>query len=138
VSGPEKQLRLVQAVLIAFIVVCFFVKRIGATQTRDAVSPFQWLVIAAAVWSAISGFTAQRRINRVGSQPQTRSRKSTPLGRWKAGHLVRLWTAMAVGLGGILLHYSGGAEWLVNVFLGLAMMLLLIWRPGTTPAQTQP
>jgi TRAP-type uncharacterized transport system fused permease subunit len=136
--SPEKQLRLVQAVLIAFIVVCFFVKRIGTTQTRDTVSPFQWFVIALAAWSAISGFTAQQRINRVRSQSQTRSRKSTPLSRWKVGHLVRLSTAMAVGLWGILLHYSGGAEWLVDVFLGLAMLLLLIWKPGTAPAQVQP
>jgi len=140
-SSPVRQLRLVQCGLIVFIVVCFFFKRIGRLETQDAqdaLSPVQWLIIVAAIWSAISGFTVQRRINRIGNRSQTQSRRSTPVSRWRAGHLVRLWTATAVGLWGLLLHYSGGPEWLVNVFLGLTMLLLLIWRPGTTPAPAQP
>jgi len=137
-SSPERQLRLVQCGLIVFIVVCFFVKRIGRLETHDALSPVQWLIIVAAIWSAISGFTVQRRINRIGSRSQTQPRRSTPVSRWRTGHLVRLWTATAMGLWGLLLHYTGGPEWLVNVFLGLAMLLLLIWRPGATPAPAQP
>ena len=62
-SSPERQLRLIQGGLIVFIVVCLFVKRIGKVETRVAISPVQWLVIVAAIWSAISGFTVQRRIN---------------------------------------------------------------------------
>jgi len=137
-SSPERQLRLVQCSLIVFIVVCFFVKRIGRLETHDALSPVQWLIIVAAIWSAISGFTVQRRINRIGSRSQTQPRRSTPVSRWRTGHLVRLWTATAMGLWGLLLHYTGGPEWLVNVFLGLAVLLLLIWRPGATPAPAQP
>jgi membrane protein implicated in regulation of membrane protease activity len=137
-SSPERQLRLVQCSLIVFIVVCFFVKRIGRLETHDALSPVQWLIIVAAIWSAISGFTVQRRINRIGSRSQTQPRRSTPVSRWRTGHLVRLWTATAMGLWGFLLHYTGGPEWLVNVFLGLAVLLLLIWRPGATPAPAQP
>jgi hypothetical protein len=137
-SSPERQLRLVQSGLIVFIVVCFFVSRIGSVETRDAISPLQWLVVVAALWSAVSGFTVQRRINRVRSRSQTPPRRSTPLGRWRTGHLVRLWTATAVGLWGLFLHYLGSPNWLVDVFFGLAMLLLLIWRPGATPAQAEP
>jgi hypothetical protein len=137
-SSPERQLRLVQCGMIVFIVVCFLVKRIGKLETHDALSPVQWLIIVAAIWSAISGFTVQRRINRIGSRSQTQSRRSTPVSRWRTGHLVRLWTATAMGLWGLLLHYTGGPEWFVNVFLGLAMLLLLIWRPGATPSPAQP
>jgi len=96
-SSPERQLRLVQCSLIVFIVVCFFVKRIGRLETHDALSPVQWLIIVAAIWSAISGFTVQRRINRIGSRSQTQPRRSTPVSRWRTGHLVRLWTATAMG-----------------------------------------
>ena len=136
-SSPERQLRLVQCGLIVFIGVCFFVKRIGSLETHDALSPVQWLIIVGAIWSAISGFTVQRRINRIGSRSQTQSRRSTPVSRWRTGHLVRLSTAMAVSLWGLLLHYTGGPEWLVNGFLGLAMLLLLLWRPGATPAPAE-
>jgi len=41
-------------------------------------------------------------------------------------------------LWGLVLHYSGGPNWLVNVFLGLAMLFLLIWSPGATSAQAEP
>jgi hypothetical protein len=61
-SSPERQLRLAQCGLIVFIVVCFFVRRIGRLEIHDALSPVQWLIIVAAIWSAISGFTVQRRI----------------------------------------------------------------------------
>jgi hypothetical protein len=137
-NSPERQLRLVQSGEILFIAVCFFVKRLGTIETRQTISPGQWLVIAGAVWSAISGFTVQRRINRAKTRPQDPPSRSTPLGRWRAGHLVRLSSAMAVGLWGLFLHYCGGPEWLVNVFLGLATLLLLIWRPGVSPSPSQP
>ena len=137
-SSPERQLRLVQSGEILFIVVCFFVKRIGTMETREAISPGQWLIIAVAIWSAISGFTVQRRINRAETRPHKPSSRSTPLHRWRTGHLVRLSSATAVGLWGLVLHYSGGPEWLVDVFLGVAMLLLLIWRPGATPTPAQP
>lgn len=137
-SSPERQLRFIQIGLIAFMLLCFFVERMGSVETRDAMSLLQWLVVVAALWSAISGFTVQRRINRVRSHTPTSSRTSTPLGRWRAGHLVRLWSATAVGLWGLLLHYLGGPNRLVYFFLVLAMLLLLIWRPGPTPVQAEP
>ena len=137
-SNTERQLRLVQSGASLFILVCFFIKRIGAVETRDAISSLQWLVVVAAIWSAVSGFTIQRRINRGGTRPQPPSSKSTQLGRWRTGNLIRLSTATAVGLWGLVLHYSAGPEWLVNIFLGVAMLLLLIWRPGPTPSPTQP
>ena len=137
-SSPETQLRLAQSGLITFIMVCFFVMRIGSVETRRAFSPLQWLVVVAALWSAISGFMVQGRINRGGSRSQVPSRRSTPLGRWRAGHLVRLWSATAVGLWGVLLHYLGSPNYLVNVFLVLAVLLLLVWRPGATPAEAEP
>jgi hypothetical protein len=52
--------------------------------------------------------------------------------------VVRLSSATAVGLWGMLLFYTGGPDWLANVFLGLAMLLLLVWRPGVTPAEAPP
>ncbi len=137
-SSPERRLRFLQSAQIVFIVVCYFVTRIGRLETRDAISPVQWCMIVAAIWSAISGFTLQRRINRAEGRSQNPSKKSTILGRWRVGHAVRLSSATAVGLSGMLLFYTGGPEWLANVFLGLAMLLLLVWRPGVTPAEAQP
>lgn len=134
---PERQLRLVQLANILFVAVCFFVKRIGIVETHDTVTVRDWIVIVAAIWSAVSGFTGQRRINNASTRPQ-RSSRSTPMGRWKTGHFVRLSSATAVGLWGLVLHYFGGSEWLVNVLLGLAMLLLLIWRPGAAPVPAQP
>ena len=137
-TSPERGLRILQIAQIAFIVACFFVKRFGNGETTGAISAVQWFIVAGAVWSAISGFTVQRRLNRSEGRSQNRTKKSTPRSRWKAGHVMRLASATAVGLWGLFLHYSGGPDWLVNGLLGLALVLLLIWRPGTAPAETQP
>jgi hypothetical protein len=129
----ERQLRLVQSGVILFLVACFFVMRIGTVETH-AISALQWLIIVAAIWCAISGFTVQRKVN----HPRKPSRRSTPASRWKAGHLYRLLSATSVGLYGVLLHYTGAPEWLVNVFLCIAIVLLLIWKPGSAPVPGQP
>ena|SRR5579863_10646430 len=134
---PEHQLRLVQVANIIFIAVCFFIKRIGTVETHDTLTVRDWIAIVAAIWSAVSGFTVQRRINNASTRPQKSSR-STPLGRWKVGNVLRLYTATAVAGWGLVLHYFGGPEWIVNVLFGLAMLLLLIWRPGANPARAQP
>jgi len=133
-SSPERGLRILQIAQIAFIVACFFVKRLGNVETSGAISLVQWFIVAGAVWSAISGFSVQRRFNR-SDRPQNRTKKSTALSRWRAGHTMRLASATAVGLWGMVLHYSGGPDWLVNSLLGLALLLLLIWKPGAVPAE---
>lgn len=132
VSSPTRGLRLYQIALIAFILACFLVKRMGPMETHHDISPIDWIFIVAAIWSAVSGFRMQRKISR-----RTSSR-STPLERWRAGHALRLCAAMSVGLWGTLVHYFGGPEWLANVLLGFGMLLLLVWRPGPTPIQAQP
>jgi len=90
---PELQLRLVQGGMVLFVVVCIFVQHLETVQTH-AITAVQWVVVVAAIWSAISGFTLQRKINHPRKPPIT----STPLARWKAGHLYRLSSATAVGL----------------------------------------
>ena len=129
-SSPERGLRFFQLALVAFIVACFLVKRLGRLEVHDGVALRDWLVIALATWSAISGFTMQRSINRKASL--------TPLARWRTGHVLRLCSATAVGMWGMVLHYFGASEWLSNALLGLAMVLLIAWRPGPIPAQAQP
>jgi hypothetical protein len=133
---PERLLRLVQVANILLIAGCFFVKRMGTLETHDIVTR-HWIVIVAAIWSAVSGFTIQRRINKTSPRPQKPSR-STPLGRWKAGHLLRLSSATAVGLWALVLHFLAGPDWIVNALFGLSALLLLIWKPGSAPAPVQP
>jgi len=53
-----------------------------------------WIVMVAAVWSAVSGFTLQRRI--VNRRP-SRSGRSTPFTRCRSGNIARLWTATSLG-----------------------------------------
>src|SRR6266478_1382350 len=136
-SKPERQLRLVQVGCILLVAFCIFVRHIGSHESHDAISFGQWLVIVSAIWSAVGGFTLQRRITSARTRSQRRSTRSTPFSRWRAGHLVRLQTATAVGLWALVLYMIGGSSWLVNTFFAIAMLLLLIWSPGASPASTQ-
>jgi hypothetical protein len=133
---PDRLLRLVQVANILLIAGCFFVKRMGTLVTHD-IAGRHWIVIIAAIWSAVSGFTMQRKINNTSTRPQKASR-STPLSRWKAGHLLRLSSAAAVGLWALVLHFFAGPDWIVNALFALSVLLLLIWRPGSAPAAAQP
>src|SRR5450631_3030273 len=87
------RLRIVQFGCILMVLACIWVSRLGHREWQGSLAPRHWIVMVAAIWSAISGFTLQRRIvNRpVNSR---RPSKSTPFTRWRAGHIFRLWTAM--------------------------------------------
>lgn len=131
------RLRIVQVGSILMVLACLWLSRLGNHEWQGALAPRHWLVMVAAIWSAISGFTLQRRIvNRpVNSR---RPSKSTPFTRWRAGHIFRLWTAMTVGLGAGLLSEFSGPPMMVNLLFALSLLLLLVWTPGPIPDQTKP
>ena len=136
-SKPERQLRLVQVGCILLVASCIFVRHIGSHESRNAISLGQWLVIVAAIWSAVGGFTLQRRITSAPTRSQRLSGRSTPFTRWRAGNIVRVWSATAVGLWALVLYTIGGPSWLVNLFFAVGLLLLVAWSPGTSPASTQ-
>jgi hypothetical protein len=90
-------------------------------------------MIVGAIWSAIVGFTFQRKLNRTATKPQRVGAKSTPFTRWKTGHVMRLASATSVGTWGLALYYFQGPLWVVDTVLGLALILLLAWKPDTNP-----
>src|SRR5882762_794026 len=129
-TAPERQPRLVQIGCILLVAACIAVRYMDNHEARGAITIAQAAVILAAVWSGISGFTMQRRFQEIRIAP---SSKSTPFSRWRAGHLVRLWSATAVGGWGLVLYNVGGPSWLVGSFFAVALLLLLIWKPVAKP-----
>jgi hypothetical protein len=136
-SKPERQLRLLQVGCILLVAVCIFVVYVGWHNKTRAITVGQWLVIVATIWSAVSGFTIQRRIVRGARRSQRLSGKSTPFTRWRAGNFMRLSSGVSVGLWAFVLYMIGGPSWLVNVFFAIGLLLLLIWQPGASPASTR-
>src|SRR5215469_9878844 len=97
----------------------FFVKRRGTVRSHDLISTGHWVAIVTATCCRILTFTMDRRVNRIGTRPSTKPRKSTALGRWRLGHLWRLYSHTAVALWALALHSTGSFEWIVDVFLAL-------------------
>lgn len=126
------RLRIFQVVCILMVLACVWVSRLGHREWQGSLALRHWIVIAAAIWTAVSGFTLQRRIVNRPANPR-RPSKSTPLTRWRAGHIFRLWTAMNVGLAALLLSEFAGPPMIVNVFFVLSVLLLLLWMPGAVP-----
>jgi hypothetical protein len=130
------RLRIIQVGCILMVLGCIWVSRSGHHEWQGSLAPRHWLVMVAAIWGAISGFTLQRRL--VGQPVNSRRpSRSTPFTRWRAGHIVRIWTAMTVGLGALLLSEFSGPPMMVNVLFALSLLLLLIWTPGPIPDQTK-
>jgi hypothetical protein len=133
-----RQLRLIQAGLVVFTLACFIIERLGVMPVRQGFSTLQWIAIIGGLWCAVAGFSGQRRISRGAGRTQNQLTASKRPARWKTGHVVRLANAFAVGQWGLLLHYTGAPQWLPDFFLGLSLLLLLIWKPGAVPLDVQP
>lgn len=129
------RLRSLQFACVLLILACIWVSRLGHHEWQGSLTLRHWIVIAAAIWTAISGFTVQRRIVNKLANPRRTSR-STSFTRWRAGHIVRLWTALSVGLCALALSEFSGPTTLVKAFIVLSLLLLLAWTPGTVPDQT--
>lgn len=134
---PQRQLRLVQATCLLVLGACILLtywrghENLG---TSSSVGVGQGIIILLALWSATSGFTMQRKLQR---RTQARSSKSTPFTRWRTGHIFRLWSATAVAIWALLLYDFHGPLWIADVLFGLAMVLLLIWKPDIAPARDE-
>jgi len=129
----QRQLRLVQSACLLILVACIVLTYWKAHETgttSGAIGTGQGLVIMLALWAAASGFTWQRKLQR---RSQASSSKSTPFTRWRAGHIFRLWSATAVGIWALVLCDFHGPLWIADVLFGLAILLLLIWKPNAAP-----
>src|SRR5438309_9403179 len=81
---PERQLRFVQVACILLVAACILVRHLVRDETHHATTLSQLLVIVAAIWSAVSGFTGQHRIACAPTRSRRLSRGSTPFSRWRA------------------------------------------------------
>lgn len=131
------RLRLVQIGCVLMVLASIWVSRLGHHEWQGSLALCHWIVMVAALWAAISGFSLQRRI--VNRSPSSRkaSSISTAFTRWRAGHILRLWTAMTVGLSALLLSEFAGPPMMVNAFFGLSLLVLLVWTPGAVPDQAR-
>jgi hypothetical protein len=134
---PEFQLRLLQGGCLLFLVVWILLLHFGALGSLEPAGRelklTQFLMLAGAIWSAVVGFTSQRRLSRIATKPRRSGTKSTQFTRWKAGHVMRLATATSVGTWGMALYYFHSPLWVVDTVLAVGLILLLAWRPGTSP-----
>ena len=96
----------------------------------------QWGVFALGLWGVPCGFLLQRQIIGYSGKSRRLSTRSTPLTRWSVGNLVRLASANSVALWGLVLRESGGPAWLAYILFAMGGLLLLIWKPGTSPQQS--
>lgn len=135
-TTPERQLRFLQAgcllVLLASTRLAWRVQ--GTTHGSPVV---RWIVLVLAVACAVQGFTLQQRIVTRPNRTHRGSGSSTPFSRWRAGNIVRLAFATAVGLYGLVLSEFGGPLWQVDSLFVIGLVLLLIWKPGRIPRSAE-
>jgi|SRR5580693_5197639 hypothetical protein len=129
---PDGQMRIVQLACI-FVLLLSFRLALRVEGSTHGSPIMQWIIAFLALVCSMQGFSMQRRIVSGSSRNRQRSGRSTALTRWRAGNVARLAFATAVGLYGLLLSEFGGAPWMVNSLFAIALILLLIWKPGISP-----
>ena len=112
------------------VLACVVVASLGKHKTNDAVTLPQLLIILAAIWCAAA---ALMRLRKIIKKPSDSS-----LGRWRAGHLLCLSGALAVGLWGLLLREIGGRSEIADLLFTTSVLLLFMWRPGIVPGTVKP
>jgi hypothetical protein len=135
-ENARGRLRFFQIACLLMLLVTFGASRLGRHEWQGKFTTVHWILIAAAIGSAISGFTLQRRIANRPAQSSEQA-TSTPFNRWRAGHIWRMWSATMVGGWALLLSEFAGPPLLVNVFFVTGLLLLLAWTPGAVPAQDE-
>jgi len=93
----------------------------------------QGIVVIFALYSAAVGLWVQKLMNRRTDRPGRFSAQD----RWRLGNLLSLGTESSVCVWALLLYMLGGAIWLVAVLFGAGLVLLLLWKPGVSPARTE-
>ncbi len=134
-TSSTRPLRLIQAVCVILVIACIVVVYLTASGKKGPASvETQSVIVALGAWSAVGGFTFQRKLlkKRMSTQPATKSRAFT---RGRAGHIARLWSAVSVVVGGLLLWELGGSHLAGNLLFALGVLLPLIWSPGMMPAE---
>jgi hypothetical protein len=81
-----RQLRLIQGVCAVFVVACVLVAYLTTYRQRSPASEvIHSLIVVLGVWSAIGGFTFQRKLLK--KVPSASATKSNSFKRWRAGHV---------------------------------------------------
>jgi hypothetical protein len=127
------QLRLIQIGCIILVVACGIAAYFANDNSRTLWIAYQLLIGVAAFWSAVGGFTVERKLR--AKQPNGGQRASTPFTRWRTANIVRLWSAASVGLWGLVLVELGGSRAIAFVLLAVSVLLLVLWNPGVVPIQ---
>jgi hypothetical protein len=134
VSREQRQLRFIQVGCSLLVLVCVAVGHLSRYQERTATVTVQSVIVVAAIWSAVGGLSAQRKLQKAPRRVQPDG-KTTPFSRWRAGHLVRLCAASSVALWGLILSEFGGSLFIADLLFGLGLLLLLVWRPDEAPSR---
>ena len=132
--SPVLRLRLLQLGCVVLFLACMALIYWRHNPVEVPMETRHWMLMVGAAWSAISGFTFQRRIVR---RRPSRSGKSTPFTRWRAGHIIRLWTATSLSLWAVVLSDWGGPHLVVNALFAMGLVLLLFWSPGAVPNESE-
>ena len=129
-----RQLRAVQIFcLVLALSACWLVARSGKPENKSEFGMIQWVIVLAATYCAVSGFTFQRFLNKERPRSRPSGTGSAPYRRWSIGHLMRLATACSVAMWGAVTPILKGPLWMAYAFCGLGIFLVLVWTPGTPP-----
>jgi hypothetical protein len=132
------QLRIIQFVMVASVLMFFYVGRTLPVPSQNEAASFQWAIVACAFASALGGFIAQRVVQRASNQTPRSAQDSTQLSRWQMGHIIRFASAESVALFGFVLRSLGAPSTIVYSLFAGGIVLLLIWQPGAAPTPSEP
>jgi hypothetical protein len=96
---------------------------------------FEWTVTALALFDTVAGFYAPRVLQWMARRSPQAVPRATPAKLWMSARIVSLSLFISCGLFGLVLHFVGARVQFVEILLGVSLISLILWRPGTPPAE---
>jgi hypothetical protein len=122
----------VYAVLLIYLVI-----KLPAQPQAPPNPAFEWVVTALALFDIVAGFYAPRALRWMAKRSPQTALQSTPAKQWMAANIVSLSLFISCGLFGLVLHFVGARIRFVEILLGVSLVSLIFWRPGTPPAENE-
>jgi hypothetical protein len=138
VNAPERVIQIMRICFVVYaILLTYLVIKMPAQPQAPPNPAFEWFVTGLALFDIAAGFYARRVLRWMVKRSPQSAPKPPPAKQWMTANILSLALFISCGLFGLVLHFVGADVRFVEILLGVCLASLILWRPGTPPAENE-
>ena len=134
-TAPDRLMRTLKFAIVVSVLLFIYVARIIPSKAAQPPQhPVELIVAVFAILNVAVGLNGRRVFGRLAQANAGRSTSTTPLNQWLTANIFSLAMMESCALFALVLHLLGSQTILVGLLFGCALLALLVWSPGASPA----